>query len=427
MDRSTSNLAFRNNIGLFWISTAILVILAVFGVGLDGVAVGPFEVPPFILYLVVHAILMLALMISRSEYVLDLPRPLLVLLLFAMYVLGSFFWAADIVSAMKEMLLIFASILTGLFVYWTVPDRWTLSKYISVLKLLAFVGVVIAVLEITMGVHLPISKRYGTVSYYKATAWYVNENDFSMFLAMVSFFFFAEALILDQLRNRIVRTLSFVACLIILLQNRSQAALLAVFAVSVLLLGIHFGRDTIRTLASERTRLPVFTLSTLFGALAIVGLALAISNPFEPQSSRSLWFRWRSLELGVALLFNTVVGSGVGSFPTQWGQISPPPDIGINLHVGANAHNWFVTLIGEYGFVGTMLFLLSYGWTADGLLERYLCYQDPAALGLLGALLSFALAGLGPSNPMIFQVQWIIFGLAAAVVFRVPTLDVLDT
>jgi len=426
MDRSTSNLAFRSNIGVFWISTAILVIFAVFGVGLDGVAVGPFEVPPFILYLVVHAILMLALMISRSEYVLDLPRPLLILLLFAMYVLGSSFWAANIVSAMKEMLLIFASILTGLFVYWTVPDRWTLSKYISVLKLLALVGLVIAVLEVTMGIHLPMSKRYGTVSYYKATAWYVNENDFSMFLAMVSFLFFGEALSVDRLRDRIHGTVVFVACLIILLQNGSRAALLAVFAVSILLLGVHFGRNKIRTLASERTRLPVFTLGTLFGALAIVGLALAISNPFEPQSSRSLWFRWRSLELGVFLLFETVVGSGVGSFSTQWGQIAPPPDIGINLHVGANAHNWFVTLIGEYGFVGTVLFLLAFGWTADGLLEQYLRYRDPASLGLLGALLPFALAGLGPSNPMILQIQWIVFGLAIALMFRVPMSDVPD-
>jgi O-antigen ligase len=324
------------------------------------------------------------------------------------------------------MFLIFASILTGLIVYWTVPDRGTLSKYISVLKLLALVGVAIAVLEITTGTHLPVSKRYGTVSYYKATAWYVNENDFSMFLAMVSFFFFAEALSVDKLRDRMLGTVVFVACLIILLQNGSRAALLAVFAVSILLLGVHLGRNKIRTLASEWTRLPVFTLSTLFGALAIVGLALAISNPFEPQSSRSLWFRWRSLELGVFLLFETVVGSGVGSFSTQWGQIAPPPDIGINLHVGANAHNWFVTLIGEYGFVGTVLFLLAYGWTADGLLEQYLRYQDPASLGLLGALLPFVLAGLGPSNPMVLQIQWIVFGLAIALMFRVPMSDVPD-
>jgi hypothetical protein len=129
------------------------------------------------------------------------------------------------------------------------------------------------------------------------------------------------------------------------------------------------------------------------------------------------------LELGVLLLFDTVVGSGVGSLPTQWGQIAPPPDIGINLHVGANAHNWFVTLIGECRFVGTLLFLLSYGWTADGLFEQYLQYRDPAAFGLLGALLSFSLAGLGPSNPMIFQIQWIVLGLSIAVMFRVPTPD----
>jgi hypothetical protein len=419
MELSTSNLAFRGNLGILWISTAILIILAVFGFGLDGVAVGPFNVPPFIMYLVFHAILMVALMISRMEFVLDFANPLLILSLFAIYVLGSSFWAVNVVSAIKQMILIVASILIGLFVYWSVPDRWMLSRYIFILKLLALVGVVIATFEIATGMHLPISKRYGTDSYFVATAWYVNRNNFSMVLSMTSFLFFAEVLSANQLRNRMLGTVGFVACFIVILQNRSRAALLGMFVVSILLLGIYGGRDTIRTLITERTRLPVFTLTALFGALTIVGLVLAISNPFEPQSSRSFWFRWRSLELGVHLLFETVVGSGVGSFPTQWGQIAPPPDLRINLHVGANSHNWFASLIGEYGFVGTVLFLLAYGRTADGLLEQYLRYRDPAALGLLGALLSFAFAGLGPNNPMKFQILWIVLGLSIALLFRV--------
>ena len=414
MDRSTSDLALQNNIGIFWISTAILVALAVFGVGLDGLAVGPFNVPPFILYLVVHAVLMLALMISRSEYALDFPGPMLILLLFAMYVLGSSFWAADTVSAMKEMILVVASILTGLFIYWSVADRWMLSKYIDVLKLLALVGAVIAILEITTGMHLPMSKRYGTVSYYKSTAWYVNENDFSMFLSMVSFLFFAKVLSFEKLRSRVIGAGGFVACLIVLLENEARAALLAVLVVGMLLVGLYFGRDTIHNLVPDLAQPPVFTAGALFGALAVVGTTLALSNPFDPQSSSSLWFRWQALEAGVFLLFDTVVGSGAGSFPTQWGQIDFLPAI------GANAHNWFVTLIGEYGFVGTALFLLAYGRTLDGLLKQYLRYRDPAALGLFGALLSFALAGLGPSNPITFQIQWIVFGLAIAVIFRVP-------
>lgn len=414
MDRNTSDFALRTGVGIFWVSTAILIILAIFGVGLDGIAIGPFDVPPFILYLLFHSIVMLGIMISRSEYILDIPSPMFILLLFAMYVIGSSFWASDTVSAIKEMTLIVASIATGLFVYWSVTDRRTLSKYLSVLKLLALVGLVIAAFEITTGTHLPISKRYGTATYYKSTAWYVNENDFSMFLSMISFFFFTNILLSENSKSRILGTGGFIGCLVVLLVNEARAALLAVFVVSMLLVGLHLSQGTIRSFVSEPIKLPVFTAGALVGGFVSIVIALAASNPFDPQSSYSLWFRWQALEAGTFLLFDTVIGSGAGSFPTQWGQLEILPA------TGANAHNWFVTLIGEYGFVGTALFLLAYGWTADGLIQRYIRYRDPAAFGLLGVLLAFAIAGLGPSNSIIFQIQWIIFGLSIALLFRVP-------
>ncbi|WP_162562597.1 O-antigen ligase family protein [Salinigranum rubrum] len=418
MDDSSSNLALQEDIGLFWTSTAILIILAVFGVGLAGVAVGPFEVPPFILYLVVHVILMIALIISRSEYVLDFPGPMLTLLFFAMYVLVSSLWASDTVLAMKEMSLIVTSILTGLFVYWSVSSRQVLSKYLSVLKLLALIGIVIAVVEITTGVHLPVSKRHGTVSYYTSTAWYVNENDFSMFLSMVSFLFFAKGLSAESISSRGLGIVAFLACSIILIVNDARASLLAVLVVGLILIGLHSGRNVLRRLVSKPFRTPVFTASALLGASAFVGLGLIMSNPFNSQFSYSLWFRWQALEAGVFLLFNTVVGTGVGNFPIQWSQINIPPA------VEANAHNWFVTLISEYGFIGSILFLLAYGKCLDGLLRQYLRYRDPTALALLGSLLSFSLAGLGPSDSMTFQIQWIVLGLAMAVIFRVPGSDV---
>lgn len=414
MDRSNSNLALQDNIGILWTSTAILVILAVFGVSLTGIAVGPFEVPPFILYLGVHAVLVIALMTSRSEYALDLPGPMLILLFFAMYVLVSSLWATDIVLAIKEMTIIVTSIVTGLFVYWGVSSRPVLSKYFSVLQLLALAGVVIAVVEITTGMHLPVSKRYGTISYFKSTAWYVNENDFSMFLSIVSFLFFTKGLLSNGFRTRTFGVGAFLVCSLILLVNEARAALLAALVVSVLLTGLYFSRNTLRPLFSEHPRPPVFTAGALFGGLVFVGLALAISNPFNSQSSYSLWFRWQALETGVFLLFNTVIGIGVGNFPIHWSQVHILPS------VAANAHNWFVTLIGEYGFIGTVLFLLVYGRTLDGLLNQFLRYRDSAALALLGALLSFALAGLGPSDSMLFQIQWIILGLGMAAIYRIP-------
>jgi len=397
------------------LSTVLLIVLAVFGSGLDGVSVAGFDVFPFILYLIPHSILVFFLVNRHSEYLFDIPSPLVAVLLFALYAVGSSFLAIGASSVLKVMVIVVASISVAAFAYWSVGDAWSLRRYVGILQLLALLGLAIAVIEITTSTHLPVSKRFGMDAYYKSTAWYVNENDFSMFLAMVSFLFLADTLIASSISRRVFSIAAFFASVIVIYVNNSRAALLAVAIIGGIVLILFWGRTKLsdRFPPNDRGRL---ITTTVFGvAFGVIILVLLIGNPFERQSSRSLWFRWQTFEASVAILIETGgLGAGIGNFPTALEQSEVAPDF------AAKAHNWFAALLGECGVLGTLLFLLAYGRTADGLLYRFITHGDAISLGLLGGLLSFGIAGLGPSGPMSFQIQWIIIGLGIAAAYRLP-------
>lgn len=45
--------------------------------------------------------------------------------------------------------------------------------------------------------------------------------------------------------------------------------------------------------------------------------------------------------------------------------------------------------------------------------------MDNVTVGLLGALLSFVLAGLEPNDVLVFQIHWTVWALAIAAIYRV--------
>jgi len=139
----------RNHYKSLWLSTVLLIVLAVFGSGLDGVSVAGFDVFPFILYLIPHSILVFFLVNRHSEYLFDIPSPLVAVLLFALYAVGSSFLAIGASSVLKVMVIVVASISVAAFAYWSVGDAWSLRRYVGILQLLALLGLAIAVIEIT--------------------------------------------------------------------------------------------------------------------------------------------------------------------------------------------------------------------------------------------------------------------------------------
>lgn len=111
------------------------------------------------------------------------------------------------------------------------------------------------------------------------------------------------------------------------------------------------------------------------------------------------------------LLWSNGLGVGVNSFSATsealWG-----------MHVAP--HNWFTGLLGEFGIIGTGLFLAAYARILYDVGARYIVTSDWLRLGLFGTMLSLPIGALGPSNVLYhFYSLWIVIGLAAAAAYRI--------
>ncbi len=71
-------------------------------------------------------------------------------------------------------------------------------------------------------------------------------------------------------------------------------------------------------------------------------------------------------------------------------------------------------VLGNFGLVGTALFLTIYGSLLVNTLHNYLRWEEPVNLGVFTALISFPLSVIGPSNAFIMELSWILFGVALA-------------
>lgn len=397
----------------FLLSNAVLLTIAILAFIVPGLEIGGFNIFAYVIYIIPHTGLLLYLMVTRREFALDLPYPLYGLLLFALYVVCSFFWSTDTIITVKKMVIIVTSIGVAMHLYWSIAHYRTLNWYLRIIQIVSIIGLTVAAFEIVTGAHLPVSNGYESDTFHMSTAWYPNVNDFSFFLAIVAFLFLIRALPVKQSCSTLLGILGYVGCVTVIFLNGSRAALLSVLIITTLLLFLYAGKDIIFDFFNGGTEWPIFTSLLLIGSLAIIAVFSLVPNIFEPYGNRSFWLRWQSHRASVIFLFRTGIGVGVGNFPVELSLSNIPPAAPINTH------SWFATLLGEYGWIGTGLFLLAYGRTLDKLLFQFIRDGDTVALGLLGALLSFVLAGLGPNDVLVFQIHWIIWALAIAAIYRV--------
>jgi hypothetical protein len=396
------------------LSNALLLTIAILAFVVPGLEIGGFNIFAYVIYLIPHTGLLLYFMMTKREFALDFPYPLYGLLLFSIYVVCSFFWATDTTIAAKKMVIIVTSIGVAMHLYWSIANYRTLDWYLRIIQIVSIIGLIVAAFEVATGAHLPVSNGYESDTFHMSTAWYPNVNDFSFFLATVAFLFLIRALPVRQSRSTLLGILGYVGCVTVIFLNGSRAALLSVLTVTTLLLVLYGGKGTISDSLNDGMEWPIFMPLLLIGSLAMVAVFSLVPNIFEPYGNRSFWFRWQSHRASVIFLFRTGIGVGVGNFPVELSLSSIPPAAPINTH------SWFATLLGEYGWIGTGLFLLAYGRTLDKLLFQFIRDGDTVALGLLGALLSFVLAGLGPNDVLVFQIHWIVWALAIGAIYRVP-------
>jgi hypothetical protein len=117
----------------------------------------------------------------------------------------------------------------------------------------------------------------------------------------------------------------------------------------------------------------------------------------------------------VGIATETPFGAGLGGFTavvqdsllTTFGILSP--------------HSWLTWLLGATGLLGTTLFVVLLGLLLKENVTGYLEGEAPICLAVVGQIVAFSIAGVGPSNIFHMEGIWLLFGLQVAVSRMVRT------
>lgn len=393
-------------------ATGFLMVVAILGPSLPGIPIGPYDLFFFrIVALVFYVPLLSYFVLTERIERLTLPKPGLYLLAFVSYLTASSIWATNKATALTSLSVILLSLLVAFTIMLTTRRQEHLNGYLTVLLGLVVCGLFIAILELTIDVHLAVSRIPTLPEYppytYRMSAWYHNSNDFSFFLSVCSSLPLVNALYSNNdTRSRIFNLSIFVAIIAVIALNQSRATVLAEIGMVATCLFLYYGRRLLKPYAKQ-----IWTM--LAGLPLVVGIGLVVVVPLFGAAvsgalSDSLWVRWQLMTIGTRIAFETLVGVGVGNFPLTVEY----------LHIPTNGvlspHSWFTWLLGTTGLFGTVLFLIVYGRIIADLLYDYVDEGSPTSLMLFASLLSFSLNGLGPSNAFKLQIVWILLGLSLA-------------
>jgi len=394
-------------------ATVVLVVLSVFGPALYGLVIGPFFFFPFRLFLPLYLSLVVVVLAAGESSKVTVPGYLQVFLLVWMYAALSVVWAIDSSEATLELIKFGNNVIVLSMVFWTARGRDRTTLFLHVLAILGVIGVSMALFEIVTGWHHPRSDllinpgKYEGLKY--STGWYYNRNDFSLVLSVVSPIFLFNAVGTSRRPSvRITNGGLFFACLLIIFLNFSRSALLAVAVITITgFVCIHQRERLKQFLVSTSGTAPVFTVFLSAGTYFILLVTMVLDNPFT-YSYGSLWTRWQLVVAATHMLFDTIIGVGIGNFPVY------TEGLDFGRDIATAPHNWIIRVLGEFGFVIGTLFIFTIGRLMDALLATYLQNNDPIDIILCLMILAFVFGGMGTSSALSIEVVWIVLGLGIA-------------
>lgn len=373
--------------------------------------IGPISITSVGIYLLVPLILLLgAVLQGRGR--LQLSRPLSYLLLFTGFAAASLLWTPDLATGLSMLVAIMVSVSFIFSLSLTASTQAGLDRHLAVIIAVTLLTLAVAGIEFATHTHLPVSRlvtaEYDQFGDRLATALWYNSNDFGLFLALAAPIVYGYR---SSRHWRVFAMTTVAAICGILLQNGSRAALLAVAVGAVSYVGVRL----LAQLAPREWTPPRMVFTTMFLVLPVGIVAATVLVPSLNGSGTSVWVRWQLQRATVSMLRESpLVGVGIGGFETIVASI-PVYTAGVY-----QPHNWLFRLLGEYGVLGAGLFLLGYGLTLDRLFCQSIDSNDAVAAALFASLLSFSVAGLGPSKPLTgLYIFWIVFGLGIAKTARV--------
>lgn len=402
-------------------------ITAILGRFLTGPSIGSYHAFWFRLYLPVYAVgLGVFLWMNRHTIagkegtIPSLPAAVWLFGAFGVYIAASSLWAVNSDGVLYGLFALGSALFVAAAVYVTGSNRRTLAIYVLTIFGLVAVGEAVALWELTTESHLHTSRlltepftTWHEPKHPMASAWFYNRNGFGFFLGLAAGPLFALAAASNRRPiTRLIAGGGFVLAVAILVNNgtRSALAMVALACGGMVALALSRGRLREHT-PSRRDRWGV-TAAILGAAVLVVITLLFVPNPFSGASSLSV--RWKLAVEGVQLLIHSHgLGVGVNSFSAANAALGGP------IQAKLAPHNWLTNLLGEFGVIGTGLFLVAYARILYDVGARYVTTNDWLRLGLFGTMVSFPVGALGPANVLYTHHSlWIFIGLAAAAAYR---------
>lgn len=392
---------------LRYASTLILITTFLLGRLLPSIPVGEYNLPLYIPYIFAHILILTVPCVKNKNYQAKLPVPILFLAGFSIISILSLAWGEETQGIIRAGFLLPSIIITCL-IYWSSANSREIRNYARILLFVGAVAIFIGLIEIITGIHLPISRQFGTPSPNLATGWYHNPNNFAYTISFISFFYLSIALFNTDRVKSVAGIVGFSSIYYIILHSYARTALIAVTGGAIVIVCMYVYLQFSSFQNFEGSNVPLISLIVLLPLFMFV--FVLFKNPF-PQFS-SIWYRWQLHEAGLWMVFQTSgLGTGIGSFA---GYVSSLP---ILPNHSMAPHGWLPVILGELGLIGLVLFLISYGSTLKILLIEFTNKEDPIALTLFVALGSFIISGVGPSTPLVLEIHWAVWGISIAYCF----------
>lgn len=405
------------------VATVFLIITAILRDSLIGPSIGTYQIIWFRLSLLVYVVGLGWFLWTNRRAIPPLPTAVWLLLGFSGYVAVSALWAWNTDGLLHGLFQIGSALIVAGAIYVTTANRRVVVLYLGTIIGLVAVGEVIALWEVFTGGHLwtsrlvvteiPAHATFETFGFHVATAWFYNRNGFGFFLGLAAGPLFAWAFHSDRgLVARALAVCGLVLAVGLLWNNGSRSALAMVVLAPIGMIILSTLRPRVRARSPSRQDRWIVTAGVFGAALASVAALVFVPNPFAGVSSLSN--RWQLAVEGIRILVRSNgLGVGVNSFSAANMALSGP------IHGKLAPHNWLTDLLGEFGIIGTGLFLAGYARILYDVGARYVTTDDWLRLGLFGTMVSFPVGALGPANVLYTHHSlWMFFGLAAAAAYR---------
>ncbi|PLT31818.1 teichuronic acid biosynthesis protein TuaE [Peribacillus deserti] len=336
----------------------------------------------------------------------------------------SLLWAKSVGDGIKYMFLLGMGVV---FVFLAVFTFTTINRILMVYAIWMLMTVFLMLIGLAnhfLQIQLPTSTLYGGPQYKLAypTSVFFNQNDFATFLTISFFFYLATA---KNSTHAWLKTVTILlACLAVYLiyLTESRASLLAVIAGLAVFVFINLPRGLKKISAYLGAAAAVLGVFMMFGKFEKLFAML-----FSAAGYQTRYEALPSNEARLNLLKNTIhylgetLGFGVGAGNLSF-YLKNEPVFHTNYVV--EAHNWLAEILGSFGMIVFLGYVLMYGYLFFSLYNMYGTggrKEKTLQEACMQAMVAFLVSSISPSTVSNLYFHWVFLGFVISVVSVMKT------